>query len=179
MEGVGTGADATCNEEPHWKLSPVFLQYDAADVTDDNDFGAALEANCQVLLVHTHHTPETYDVCGVNLGKQQGAMDYVTLANRLQIPLHKARNTAEQMMQQCVHTVLHPTLLRHFWTNNWMLCYRRMPCNLFSDRMFCPKVPSAGGYMMVQIFASNFGWSQSYPMSCKDKAHEALGLLFA
>jgi hypothetical protein len=33
--------------------------------------------------------------------------------------------------------------------------------------------------MMAQIFATDFGWSRSYPMSCKGKAHEALGLLFA
>jgi hypothetical protein len=33
---------------------------------------------------------------------------------------------------------------------------------------------------MAQIFATNFGLSsQSYPMSHKDKAHEAFGLLFA
>ena len=65
---MGTGADAASTEEPHWKLSPVSLQYDAADVTDKDNFGMALEANCQVLLVHTHHTPETYDVCGVHSG---------------------------------------------------------------------------------------------------------------
>jgi len=32
---------------------------------------------------------------------------------------------------------------------------------------------------MAQIFATDFGWSRSYPMSHKGKAHEALGLLFA
>ncbi len=32
---------------------------------------------------------------------------------------------------------------------------------------------------MVQIFATDFGWSQSYPMSCMSQAHDALGLLFA
>ncbi|KAL7484262.1 LOW QUALITY PROTEIN: hypothetical protein ACHAW6_009904 [Cyclotella cf. meneghiniana] len=31
---------------------------------------------------------------------------------------------------------------------------------------------------MAQIFATDLGWSQSYPMSCKSEAHEALGLLF-
>ena len=76
-----TGAEATCDEEPHWKLSPVLLQYDAADVTDDDNFGMALEENCQVQLVHIHHTPKTYYVCDVHLGKWQGAMDYITLAN--------------------------------------------------------------------------------------------------
>ena len=31
---------------------------------------------------------------------------------------------------------------------------------------------------MAQMFAIDFGWSRSYPMTCKGKAHEALGLLF-
>ena len=65
--GLGTHlADANGVEEPHWKLSPVSLQYAAADVTDNDNFGIALETNRPVLLVHTHHTPETYDVCGVH-----------------------------------------------------------------------------------------------------------------
>ncbi|KAL7474686.1 hypothetical protein ACHAW6_000648 [Cyclotella cf. meneghiniana] len=60
-----------------------------------------------------------------------------------------------------------------------MLCYRRMPCNLYCDTLFCPKVPSARGYTMVQIFTTDFGWSRSYPMSHKSQAHDALGLLLA
>ncbi len=32
---------------------------------------------------------------------------------------------------------------------------------------------------MVQIFTTDLEWSQSYPMSCKSQAHDALGLLFA
>ena len=56
-------ADAVCGEEPHWKLSPVSLQHDAADITDNDNFGAALEATRQVMLVRTNLTPETYDVC--------------------------------------------------------------------------------------------------------------------
>ncbi|KAL7475332.1 hypothetical protein ACHAW6_001253 [Cyclotella cf. meneghiniana] len=54
-----------------------------------------------------------------------------------------------------------------------------MPCNLYSDTLFCPKVPSAQGYMMAQIFVTDVGWSQSYPMSHKNQANDALGLLFA
>ena len=41
-------ADAVCGEEPHWKLSPVSRQYDTADITDNDNFGAALEATRQV-----------------------------------------------------------------------------------------------------------------------------------
>ena len=54
-----------------------------------------------------------------------------------------------------------------------------MPCILFQDTLCCPKVLSVQGCMMVQIFVTDFGWSQSYPMSCKSQAHDALGLLFA
>ena len=78
-----------------------------------------------------------------------------------------------------MHTVLHLTLSRHFRTNDRVLRYHRMPCNLFSDTMFCPKVPSAQGFMMMQICVTNFGWCRCYPMSRKGEAHEALGLLFA
>ncbi len=33
--------------------------------------------------------------------------------------------------------------------------------------------------MMAQIFVTDFAWSQSYPMSRKSQAHDALSLLFA
>ena len=105
-----------------WKLSPASLQYDAADVTDDVNLGVALKANCQVLLVRTHHTTESYDVCCVHLGKWQGAMDYITLTNHWQIPLHKAKNLVQHTMQRDVRTVLHPTLLRRIRKNDRMLC---------------------------------------------------------
>jgi hypothetical protein len=65
-------ADTVCGEEPHWKLCPISLQYDAADITDDDNFGAALEATRQVMLVHTNLMPETYDICHVHTGKRQG-----------------------------------------------------------------------------------------------------------
>jgi hypothetical protein len=92
-------SDAICGEEPHWKLSPVSLQYDAADITNDDNFGAALEATRQVMLVRTNLTPETYDVCRVHTGKRQGAVDYITLAHRWQIPLHKAKHKVERTTQ--------------------------------------------------------------------------------
>ena len=52
---MGTGADTASTEDPHWKRSHVTLQYDAVDVTDDNNFGTALEDYHQMLLVHTPH----------------------------------------------------------------------------------------------------------------------------
>ena len=55
---MGTGpAKAVREEEPHWKLSQVSMQHDAADVTDDDNFGMALEAGMQVSLVRTCLSP--------------------------------------------------------------------------------------------------------------------------
>ena len=68
-------ANAICGEEPHWKLSPVSLHYDAADITDDDNFGDALEATRQVTLVDINLMPETYDVCRVHTGTRQGGID--------------------------------------------------------------------------------------------------------
>jgi hypothetical protein len=78
------------------------------------------------MLVRTNLTPETYDVCRVCTGKRQGAMDYVTLAHRWQIPLHEAKHMLERTTQCGVCTVLHPTLSRRFRTNNRILRYHRL-----------------------------------------------------
>ena len=100
---MGTGtANALHKEEPHWKLSQVSLQHDAADVTDDDNFGVALEAGMQVSLVRTCLSPETHDVCNVYTGKRQGAIDHITLANRWQISLDKARNTVQRTTQSAL-----------------------------------------------------------------------------
>ena len=85
--------DASHEEEPHWKLSPVSLQYDTADVHSDDNLGVALEATVQVALVKTCLSPEMYDVCNAHTGKCQGAVDHITLANHWQILLKKAQNT--------------------------------------------------------------------------------------
>ena len=56
MTEMGLHPTYVCREEPQWKLSPVSLQYDAADITYDDNFGAALEATRQVMLVCTNLT---------------------------------------------------------------------------------------------------------------------------
>ena len=58
-----------------------------------------LEVTRQVMLVRTTTLPETYDVYGARMGKQHGGVDYITLSNRWQIPLHKAKNMVQQTMQ--------------------------------------------------------------------------------
>ena len=68
-------------EEPHWKLSQVFLQYYAADAIYNNNLGMAFKITVQVSLVKTCLSLETYDVYNVHTGKGQEAMDHASLAN--------------------------------------------------------------------------------------------------
>ena len=75
-------------------------------MTDDDNFGMALEVNRQEML----DTRDACDVCGDQSGKQQGAVNYVALANHWQIPLHKAKNMVQQTTQCGMRAVLHPTL---------------------------------------------------------------------
>ncbi len=51
-----------------------------------------------------------------------------------------------------------------------------MQCKLYSNTLFCPKVPSAQGYMIAQIFTTNFSWSQS--SACHPRAKPMLYLVF-
>ena len=115
-------------------------------------------------MAHTCLSTEVYNVCNVHMGKCAGAVDHATLANHWQISLEKGKNMMEWMTQRGVHTVLHPTLSWHFRTNDRMLCYRRMLCNLYSNTMFCPKIPLVCDYTIVQIFAADFRWSQRHPL---------------
>ncbi len=85
-------ANANHEEEPHWKLSPVSLPYNTADVHNDHSLGMALEATVQVSLVKTCLSREMYNVCNIHMGKRQGAVDHITLANSWQTSLEKAQN---------------------------------------------------------------------------------------
>ena len=80
------------------------------------------------------------------------------------------------------HTVgcsnsLHPSLSRQFRINDHQLWYRRLPHNIYSDTLFATTVPRRGKNC-AQIFATNFGWSCSFPMKLKSEANVALSLLF-
>ena len=89
--------DEGSDKTPHWKLSEVSVQYDAADVLDVDNFAQALEATVRVSLVRsalgtsvTDSGIEDMQCMSTTSRKRRGEIDYITLANRWQIPLEKA-----------------------------------------------------------------------------------------
>jgi hypothetical protein len=49
-------------DTPTWKLSQVSMQYDTADVFDNDNFGTALDATVNVSLVKINNEPGHYDI---------------------------------------------------------------------------------------------------------------------
>lgn len=185
--GVSTSPGANLTEyevdddTPTWKLSEVSVQHDAADVLDDDNFVQALESTVRVSLVRTTVPGvEEMQCCSTTTRKRRGEIDYITLANRWQIPLDKAKTTIERTTQRGVRTCPHPTLSRRYGTNDRMLRYRRLPCDIYGDTVMvnAKKYTSARGNVYAQVFATDFGWSRAYGMAKKSEAHEALSLLF-
>ena len=89
MKVNSTGTD----EVPTWNLSQFSLQYDSADVLEDENFAAALEANVRVSLVQSSEGEDELCIAHARTGKRRGEVDYISLANRWHIPLERAKKT--------------------------------------------------------------------------------------
>jgi len=139
--------------------------YDVVDITDQTNFGTALENAICVT------------VSQVETSKRKNKVDHITLAQRWAIPPSKAKKTVQVTTQRGIRTIAHPSLSRRFRTNDRQLRYRRLPSDMYTDTMFS-KVPSQLNDKCAQVFATDFGWARAHPMKAKADAHEALSLLF-
>jgi hypothetical protein len=78
-------------DTPTWKLSQVSMQYDTADVFDDDNFGTALDSTVNVSLVKLKDEPGHYDIAQVRSTKCKGEVGHVALANRWVYPLRRLK----------------------------------------------------------------------------------------
>ena len=142
------------------------LQVDAADVTANDNFGTALDANACVL-----------SKVGVAKSKASPKIDHMTLSKKWAISPEKAQRTVRMTTQRGLRTVLHPSLSRRFRTNDRALRYRRLPHPVFGDTLIAG-TKSRRGKSYAEVFTTSFGWMRAFPMQKKSKVHEALSLLF-
>ena len=68
-----------------------------------------------------------------------------------------AKRTLDVTTQRCARTSLYPTLSRRFNTNDRMLRYNRISCDMFMDTYFS-QVTSIRGYKCAQMFTSDFNF---------------------
>lgn len=105
------------------------------------------------------------------------SVDAKSLARNWSIGLETAQRTIDATTQRGVRTILHPTLLQSFRTNDRQLCYRRIAHDLFTDTLEATTTSWFRQSKYAQVFASSFGWVRIYPLKKKSEAHEALSLL--
>jgi hypothetical protein len=147
---------------------------DAADITNDENFGIALDQHVTVSVVTLDMTKTAP---GQIHSKASKPVDAETLAKCWLIPANHAARTVDRTTQRGVCTMLNPTLSRRFLTNDCMLHYPRMPHPIFGDTMFAG-TESKNGNKCCQVFTTNFGWARAHPLKRNGEAHEALSLMF-
>ena len=97
----------------------------------------------------------------------------------MEISLDAAIRTPEATTQNGVRSILHDTLHRIFRTNDRQLCYRRLPCDMFTDILEAAEPSWHRRSRYAQVFATKFCWVQVFPMQKKSDAHKGLFWLAA
>jgi hypothetical protein len=128
------------------------LTTDLADILHDSNFH-------QVLLSHVHISSMDTSLNGHIRTRKTAPIDHMTLTSRWMISSEKTKQTDQRTTQHGVRTCLNPMLAQQFPTNNWMLCYKRLPHPVFTDTMFAGTA-SKQGNKCAQAYATSFGWSK-------------------
>jgi hypothetical protein len=136
---------------------------DATDITDDENFGIALEQHVTVSVATLATTKTMPSWIHSKAGKP---VDTETLAKHWLIPANCAARTVDRTTQRGVCTMLNPTLSCHFPTNNCMLHYPCMPHPVFGNTMFAG-IELKNDNKCCQVFATNFGWACAQPLKQK------------
>ena len=66
--------------------------------------------------------------------------------------------------------------MKRMRTNDSMLRYKRLPCNIFSCTLIS-RTASKRRNKYTEVFEIDFGWSQAYPMKTKGNNNEDILLI--
>ena len=99
------------------------------------------------------------------------------LAKTWGISLPSARRTILSTTQKAIRSWGRRNVERRFPSGERQLRYRRLNRPLFSDTFFST-TKSRSGNTCAHIFATDFAWSRTYPLTSKADAHLALDELF-
>jgi hypothetical protein len=136
---------------------------DAADITDDENFGFALKQQVTVSIATLDAKKTAPSRIHSKVGKP---VDAEMLAKRWLIPAKRATRTVDRTTQQGDCNGLSPILSCHFPTNDRMLRYPHMPHPVFGNMMFAG-TKSKNGNKCCQVLATNFGLVYARPLMLK------------
>ena len=100
------------------------------------------------------------NIASVISSTKQGPITLFELMNRWGMSKIIAKATILATTQRLVRSLAEPSLNKRYNTNDRMLRYYRIRCNLFMDTFFALKElgPSIRGYTCSQLFVSDFGY---------------------
>ncbi len=146
--------------------SAVSASYLAVDITDDEHFATVIDHHVKVDMTTAVQT--------AHLTTTNGSLLFIQscLPNAGVFPSIRISKTVQKTTGCGVRNIANPTLSQSFLTNNCMLRYCCLHHTIFSDTIFA-NTQSRHSNKCAQIFSSNFGWSQVYPMKTKGEANNS------
>jgi hypothetical protein len=100
---------------------------------------------------------EHHEINAMSSSNRKWSSDVDLLMRVFRCSRDVAKRTLEVTTQRCTRTSAHPSLSRRFNTNDRMLRYSRISCDMFMDTYFS-KVTSIRGYKMAQMFSTDFNF---------------------
>ena len=121
-----------------------------------------------------------YSIIGVSSGRKQGPISTQELMDRWSITKEMAKSTILATTQRLIRSLIEPSLNKRFCTNDRMLRYDRIQCDIFMDTFFAAKElgPSVRGNTCAQLFVSDFGFIKVKPMKLKSEVPLAIKSFF-
>jgi hypothetical protein len=122
----------------------------------------------------------TVQVASIQTKTQCSSITAEQLALNWGIGIEEAAHRTLKVTTQCgIWTMRHPSLTRCLPTNDCVLCYHRLPMDLFTDTMKATMVSRQGTKYAQEVYAAPNGWTHAYPMMLQSQAHETFSLLCA
>ena len=161
--------EAAMERGPKMVISEVLPSTAGIDVLSNENFGLMLESNVNVSNKFTTVAMtnlETHNIMrmGTPSSRSSSEINHEIAQARWGIHPTLANNTVECTTQKVFRiSCPHPLLTKRIRKNNRILCYNRLPCNVFADTLILGTV-SKGGNKYAELFATDFSWAQAYPI---------------
>ena len=109
--------------------------------------------------------------------RRKGTIDPMTLSSRWGIGLPMAEKTCEMTTQLGIRDFSDSVGSKRLKHTAYQLKHRRLRADVYTDTLFSD-IKSLAQNTCGQIYATNFGWVQFYPMARKKDAHTTLERVF-
>ena len=145
---------------------------------------SSVESSCSPRLlsekvVSRYKGSDTFSIKAVG-STENIEIQFKKLSNLWNISLEVARKTIKATIQLCLRSSNIPSLSKIYITNDRMLRYPRISCNIFTDTFFAnkEKCTSTRGNDCCQLFVSEFGFAYGAPMKGRSQLCDAYKRFF-